>query len=143
MEITLAKNNALRLKGRQALVEYDQTVEITRADGTKFSVDGLGEYEAGGVSVVATIGGFVIEIENLRVCVLDPKLTEKLTPEILDEIGAVDITVSPNLDLAKQTDPWVAITATADPSLPEPVLRYIVTADKLPSDLQVVVLVAK
>lgn len=141
MDILYTKGK-FKLKGRSASAELDGTALITRADGSTFEVDAPGEYEAGGVSIIGVpfmdSNIYVTEIEGLRVCVLNDKIQEKLTSEILDALGPIDICISANQDLAKQTDPWVVVTLGAE-GLP----KYSVTHDKLPADLQVVVLTSK
>ena len=98
-----------------------------------FVIDGPGEYEVGGVSVVGiptwhddqegkerginTI--FVIEIDGLRIAHAGD-LGHKLTQEQLDEVGPIDVVLVPvggvyTIDPAaagavvRQVDPWVAI----------------------------------
>ena len=132
----------IKIKGKTAVAEVDEKVVITRADASTFQIEAPGEYEAGGVSVVCNLyeekNLFVVEIEGLRICVLPNLASEKLTSEIIDTLGPIDIWVGPNPDLAKQTDPWVVVTS-GDEGLP----KYSITKDKLPSDLQVVVLTSK
>jgi hypothetical protein len=137
MDISIIKGK-IKLKGKQTSCEVNSNVVITRPDGSTFEIAGQGEYEAGGITVVATSRGYVIEIESLRVCVLDPKNSNKLEAAEIEELGSVDITVCDSQDLAKQTDPWVIVT-TGGEGTP----KYSVTKDKLPSDLQVVVLTSK
>ncbi|MBI5358492.1 hypothetical protein HZB69_02580 [Candidatus Amesbacteria bacterium] len=132
----------LKIKGKTASAEVDDFVVITRSDGSTFQIEAPGEYEAGGVSVVCNLyeekNLFVVEIEGLRICVLPNLASEKLTSEIIDTLGSIDISAGPNPDLAKQTDPWVVVT-NGDEGLP----KYSITKDKLPADLQVVVLTSK
>lgn len=137
MDISLVKGK-VKIKGKLASCEVAQGIVITRPDGSTFDIAGHGEYEAGGISVVSTNRGYVVEVEGLRICVLDLKNTAKLEPSEIDELGSIDITVCDNHELAKQTDPWVILTSGA-----EGAPKYSVTKDKLPSDLQVVVLTSK
>ncbi len=136
----------IKLKGKSANVQIDGGVVITRPDDTSFTIDGAGEYEVGGISVIGVAAFstcvYVVEIEDLRICVLNSQIQEKLPSDLLESLGSVDITVSEKLDLAKQTDPYVIVVTKAESGMPEPLLKYIVTAEKLPSDLQVVVLKA-
>lgn len=138
----LSNKGKLKIKGKYASCDVDEKLIITRPDGTTFQIDAPGEYEAGGVSVVGNefenLNIYVVEIEGLRICVLPNLETEKLTSEILDALGSIDICVGQKIDLAKQTDPWVAITYGE-----EGVPKYSITKDKLPTDLQVVVLTSK
>lgn len=141
MDISYIKGK-VKIKGKLASCDVDDKVIISRPDGTTFQIDAPGEYEAGGVSVVGNLyqglNLYVVEIDGLRISILPNLSSDKLTPEILDSLGSIDICVGQSLDLAKQTDPWVVITL-GDGG----VLKYSVTKDKLPSDLQVVVLASK
>lgn len=130
MDISIIKGK-IKLKGKQASCEVGEGVVITRPDNTNFVIDGFGEFEAGGISIVASLGVTVVEIEGLRICVLEGA-AENLPTD------SIDITVSANLELAKKTDPWVVITTGA-----EGAPKYSISKDKLPSDLQVVVLSSK
>lgn len=137
MDVSIIKGK-VKLKGRGSSCEVNSNVVITRPDGTTFEIAGLGEYEAGGITVVSTTRGYVIEIEGLRVCILDVKNTAKLESSEIDELGSIDITVCDNQDLAKQTDPWVIITTGTDGAP-----KYSISKEKLPSDLMIVVLTSK
>ena len=130
MDISIVKGK-VKLKGKQASCEVGGGAVITRPDGSNFAIDGLGEFEAAGISMVITIGVTVVEIEGMRICIFEEN-AENLPTD------SIDITVSTNLELAKKTDPWVVIT-TGSEGAP----KYSITKDKLPSDLQVVVLTSK
>ena len=146
MDISINKGK-IKLKGKLASAEVDGGVLITRPDSTDFTIDSPGEYEAGGISVIGvaafTTCVYVVEIESLRICVLNSQIQEKLPADLLDALGPIDITVSEKLDLAKQTDPYVAVITKAETGMSEPVLKYSVTSEKLPGELQVVVLTSK
>jgi L-ascorbate metabolism protein UlaG (beta-lactamase superfamily) len=165
-------------------VDHNATDKV---HGTPFLIDGPGEFEVGGVSVVGvpsfhddengvkrgTNTIFVIEMDGLRVVHLGD-VGHKLTDDILEEIGSVDVALVPvggvyTLDakMAKevtgQLDPWMVIPmhykmpgcglddiAPVDEFLKEmgkpdvqPVPKLTVTADRLPEELQVVVLEKK
>ena len=81
MDISINKGK-IKLKDKSASVEVDGGVLITRPDGTDFTIDSPGEYEAGGVSVIGVAAFatciYVVEIENLRICVLNSQIQEKL-----------------------------------------------------------------
>ncbi len=145
MDISINKGK-IKLKGKLASAEVDGGVLITRPDGTDFNIDNAGEYEAGGISVIGVAAFstciYVVEMDDLRICVLNSQIQEKLPSDLLDALGPIDITVSEKSDLAKQTDPYVAIITKAEPGTAEPVLKYSVTSEKLPQELQVVVLKA-
>ena len=146
MDISINKGK-IKIKGKSAGAEVDGGVLITRPDGTDFTIDSPGEYEAGGISVIGVAAFstciYVVEVDGLRICVLNSQIQEKLPSNLLDALGPIDITVSEKLDLAKQTDPYVAVITKAEPGLSEPVVKYSVTLEKLPQDLQVVVLTTK
>ncbi len=158
MEVTYLGHSSFKLKGKTATVVTDPynekcgkfpkdtladivTVSHQHADhnqvklvsGNPFVIEGAGEYEVKGVSVVGIQswhddkGGadrgpnviYVIEIDGLRLCHLGD-LGHKLTEEQLEEIGSIDIAVIPvggdytidakmAVEVAKQLDPWIII----------------------------------
>ena len=155
--------------------------------GHPFVINGPGEYEIGGVSVVGIptwhdekAGGerglntvYVIEMEGLRIAHLGD-LGHKLSDQQLEEIGAIDVVFVPvggkytidaktAKEVVGQVDPWVIIPMhykMADFGLkdvdliddflkemgkPEivPVAKYSIAADRLPEDMQLVVLEKK
>jgi len=215
MEITYPGHSCFKIKGRVSTLitdPYDEkagrlprdlqadivTVSHDHGDhnhtekiaGIKLKIDGPGEYEVGGVSVIGVHtahdesqgqerGGntvYVIEMEGVRLVHLGD-LGHKLTQEQLQEIGPVDVAIVPvggfytiNAKLAaevvKQLDPRVVIPmhyqqagldpktfkdlAGVDEFLKEmaktevqPVPKLTITADKLPAEMQVVVLERK
>lgn len=160
---------------------------IEKLKTKSFIIDGPGEYEVGGVSVVgvqvfhdAVLGEergintiFVIEIDGLRIVHLGD-LGHKLTEENLEEIGAVDVVLVPvggkytidakgAKEVISQVDPWVAIPmhyqmadfglkeiAGVDEFLKEmgkaevaAIPKLVISTDKLPTELEVVVLEKK
>lgn len=150
--------SSFRLKGKNAVVvtdpydektaKYPRDVEadivtvshdhadhnaVAKVSGSPFVVNGPGEYEVKGVSVIgipvwhddkkgAERGAntvYVIEMEGLRICHLGD-LGHKLEQGSLDEIGSVDIVMIPvggkytidakvACEVAKQIDPWIVI----------------------------------
>lgn len=107
--------------------------QISKVSGSPFVIDGGGEYEVKGVSVIGVAswhddkGGaqrgpntiYVIEIDGMRVCHLGD-LGHKLSDAQLEEIGSVDVVLVPvggeyTLDakqageVVKQLDPWIII----------------------------------
>jgi L-ascorbate metabolism protein UlaG (beta-lactamase superfamily) len=212
MEITYLGHSSFRLKGKQKTVvtdpygdkagKYPKDVEadvvtvthdhfdhnaVEKVKGTPFVINGPGEYEVGGVSVigVATFHDdeqgkargqntvFVIEMDGLRIAHLGD-LGHKFNDVQLDEIGPIDILLVPvggfytidakaAKEVTGQIDPWVVIPmhysqpgmtveniGGVDAFLAEmgktgtlPIPKYAVSVDKLPEDLQVVVLEKK
>lgn len=215
MEITYLGHSAFRLKGKTAAVvtdPYDEkcgkwprdvtadivTVSHDHSDhnqvgnvrGEVFRVDGPGEYEVKGVSVIGvhtwhddkegvqrgpnTV--YVIEIDGLRVVHLGD-LGHKLSQVQLEEMGPIDVVLVPvgggytvdakvAAEVVRQIDPWVVIPmhyqqvgldkevfgllASVGEFLKEmgktdvaPVPKFVVSADKLPGELQMVVLERK
>ncbi len=212
MEITFFGHACIRIRGKQKTViidPYDEKVgkllrdleaditlvthdhfdhnAVARLKQPGFVIDGPGEYEIGGVSVIgiathhddkggAERGGntmYVVEIDNLRL-IHTGDLGHKLSQETLEEIGAIDVLMLPvggiyTLDaktakeVVTQVDPWVVVPMhykTADFGLKElttvddflkemgrtetaAVPKYSISADRLPEELQIIVLSAK
>lgn len=209
MEITYLGHSSFRLKGKTATVvtdPYDEKLakfprdvsadivtvshdhfdhnSLKNVQGSMFNVQGPGEYEVRGVSIIgvhtwhdekngAERGAntvYVIEIEGLRVAHLGD-LGHKLTQEQLDEMGSIDVVTVPvggvytidakaAVEVVRQVDPWVAIPMHYKQLNPElagvedflkemgkpevvPVPKYVISADHLPTELQVIVLERK
>lgn len=158
MEIAYFGQSSFKLKGKTATVVIDPYSEkvgkfprdveadlvtvshdhydhnaVEKVGGPRFVVNGPGEYETAGVSVIGihtwhddkkgsergpnTV--YVIEIDGLRVCHLGD-LGHKLGQEVVEEIGSVDIVMVPvggfytidaktAAEVVKQLDPWIAI----------------------------------
>lgn len=212
MEIIYLGHSAFKIKGKQKTVVTDPfsdtvgkfprdveadivTVSHKHADhnavdkikGSPFVIDGPGEYEVGGVSVVGVPvfhdsnsgqdrGGntmFVIEMEGLRIAHFGD-LGHKLSESDLEEIGSVDIALVPvggnytidaktAKEVVAQVDPWIVVPmhyqmddlqmkdiAKVDDFLKEmgkgeivPTPKLVISLDRLPTELQVVVLEKK
>lgn len=215
MEIGYLGHASFRLKGRATTVvtdPYDErcgkwpkgatadivTVshdhgdhnQVEKVEGEKFIIDGPGEYEVKGVSVVGVAtwhddkGGaergvntiYVIEMDGLRVAHLGD-LGHRLSEAQLEEVGAADVVLVPvggvytidaktAAEVVRQIDPSIAIPMHyQQPGLEaktfgalagageflqemgkagvEPVAKLAVGADRLPTELQVVVLERK
>lgn len=209
MEITYLGHASFRIKGKTATVvtdPYDEklgkfpkdvtadivTVSHQHGDhnavksvqGLAFSVQGPGEYEVKGVSIIGvhtwhdekngverganTV--YVIEIDGMRVAHMGD-LGHKLSQEQLDDIGPIDVVMVPvggkytidakgASEVVKQLDPWVVVpmhykqlnSELADvgeflkemgkPDV-QPMPKFVISADRLPTELQVVVLERK
>lgn len=137
MDILNLGTNHYKLKGKTAsAVVLGNKVTI---EPSGFVISDPGEYEVGGVSVLSFGDSvFVVEIDNLRIIFLSQKPSE----QIVAEAGAIDIAVSDNIDVAKSVDPWIAVTTTPVAGV-EAMPKLTTTSDKLPPDLQVVVLSSK
>ncbi len=212
MEIVYLGHSAFKIKGKQKTVvtdpygdsvgkfprdieadivtvshSHDDHNAVDKLKTKSFIIDGPGEYEVGGVSVVGVpvfhdgVSGeergsntvFVIEIDGLRIVHLGD-LGHKLSEENLEEIGAVDVVLVPvggtytidakaAKEVVSQVDPWIAIPMhykTADFGLKEiagleefmkemgkadivPIPKLVISADKLPTEMEVVVLEKK
>lgn len=131
MDISFAKDQ-FKIKGKtgSVLVGKDLTIEGEKP----FVINGAGEFEVGGISVIGLgEGAYVVELDNFRIC----KLTQKLTDKQLEDMGSIDIALMTSLDpeIVKQTDPWVAITTNKIEGV-EGVGKYSVgSRDKLPGEL--------
>lgn len=151
MEITYLGHSCFKLEGKAATVVTDPFLEKCTADivtvshshadhnqlskvgGSPFVIDGGGEYEVKGVSVIGVASWhddkagalrgpntiYVIEIDGMRVCHLGD-LGHKLSDAQLEEIGSVDVVLVPvggeyTLDaktaaeVVQQLDPWIII----------------------------------
>lgn len=215
MEVSYLGHSAFRIKGKSSTVvidPYDAKVSkfpkdvdanivlvshqhpdhnsLVQVGGKPFVVDGPGEYEVGGVSVIGVSSWhddksgaergsntiYVVEMEELRMAHLGD-LGHKLSQEQLDEIGSIDIAFVPvggfytidakvAAEVVKQLDPWIVVpmhysSLTLDPSLNEKlapvedflkemgkpdvaaVPKLLITADRMPTEMQVVVLERK
>lgn len=158
MEIVYLGHSAFRIKGKTATVVTDPydakcgkflkdavadivTVshhhpdhdQVKLVGGNPFVVDGSGEYEVKGVSIIGlpswhddSLGSqrgpnniYVIEMDGLRLCHLGD-LGHKLSDTQLEEIGSIDIAFVPvggeytidakvAVEVAKQIDPWIIV----------------------------------
>ena len=151
MEITYLGHSSFKLKGKAADLVTDPFLtkceadlvtvshnhadhnQISKVSGSPFVIDGGGEYEVKGVSVIGVAswhddkGGvqrgpntiYIIEIDGMRVCHLGD-LGHKLSDAQLEEIGSVDVVLVPvggeyTLDaktaaeVVQQLDPWIII----------------------------------
>lgn len=216
MEVTYLGHSAFKIKGKNSAVvtdPYDAKVSkfprdveadivtvshqhgdhnaVAQVSGKPFVIDGPGEYEVGGVSVIGIqtwhddkLGQergsntmFVIEIDGLRLAHLGD-LGHKLTEIQLEEMGgAIDVVFVPvggfytidaktAAEVVKQLDPWVVVpmhyaSLTIDPSLSGKLTgvevflkemgktevvaipKLVISADRLPTEMQVVVLERK
>lgn len=160
MEITYLGHSSFRLKGKSAVVVTDHNV--VKLVSSEFVVDGPGEYEVEGVSIVGIHSEgvntmYVIEIDGLRMAHLGG-LEHKLTQEQLEELGAIDVVMvavgNIAVEVVKQIDPWIAIPMAELPDAGEflremgkpdvvPVPKLVISADRMPTELQVVVLERK
>ena len=208
MEISYLGHASFRIKGKTATVvtdPYDErcgkfpkdvTADIvtvshghsdhnqTKLVSSSFIVDGPGEYEVKGVSVIGVHSWhdekngaergentmYVIEMDGLRVAHLGD-LGHKLSQDQIDDMGPIDIVMVPvggkytidakmASEVVKQLDSWVVIPmhyrqlmtdlAGVEDFLKEmgkpevvPVPKYVISTDRLPGELQVVVLERK
>ncbi len=147
MDISLADSKSFKIKTKTASVVVGETIMVN-----EFVIDAAGEYEVSGVSVVGVPVDrsvfYVVETEGMRVAVVG-KSEEKLSAENLSELGSIDIALVPTdmdakiaVEIARQLDPWVIIPSGFDPAY-EPVPKYSISKDKLPTELAVVILSSK
>lgn len=157
MDIALADQKLFKIKTKTAQVSVGETVAVG-----DFKIDGPGEYEVSGVSVIGVACGpvttYIVEAEGVRVCLIG-KVSEKLTAEQLVGVGSIDIALIPTdmnckiaVEVARQVDPWVIIPSGFNltefmkelgVATSEPVPKYTISRDKLPSELAVVILSSK
>ena len=150
MEISILNTKNFKLKTKTTTVVTGDKFMVG-----EFEITGPGEYEVNGVSVVGTPRGFVIEADNLRICLIT-KTDAKLSDSEVEEFGSIDITLVPTdgdvkmaQQIAKQVDPWVMIPNNFNvteflkemgTASYEPVPKYTISHDKLPQELQVICL---
>lgn len=121
MDITFNKG-VFKIKGKTGVVSVGEKTVINE----NFIIDGAGEYEVGGVSVIGLVGGgYVIEMDGLRLC----------TATKSTEAGAIDILMlfEVDVEMVKQIDPWVVVAPGK-----EGVAKYTISRDKLPTELTTV-----
>lgn len=159
MDITSLDHSSFRIKGKLAavLIEQKQLRIEDRAGASPYEIHGPGEYEVKGVGVIgcsvpgATI--YRIEIDGVSVLYLGG-LVQPLTSAQVDALDGVDILIVPVgvLAVIKEIEPSIVIPTQYDPQglsaflkelgkddiAPQPKLS--VTRDKLPDQMQVVVL---
>lgn len=157
MDISLADSKTFKIKTKTASVTVGGTIMVNQ-----FVIDAAGEYEVSGVSVVGVPVGksvfYVVEAERMRIAVAG-KSGEKLPAESLSELGSIDIILIPTdmdakiaVEIVRQIDPWVIIPSGFNPTAflkemgtaaYEPVPKYSISKDKLPTELAVVILSSK
>ncbi len=121
MDITFNKG-VFKIKGKMGVVSVGEKVSINES----FVIDGPGEYEVGGVSVIGLVGGgYIVEMDGLRLC----------TATKSADAGAIDILLlfEEDAEMVKQIDPWVVVTIGK-----EGVAKYTISRDKLPTELTTV-----
>jgi len=144
MEISAVGTNGVRIKTKNAVINIENGV-VTLGGDKPFKIDTPGEYEVGGVSVIGVndAGGakiYVVEVDGLRLAYMG-KLAVKLTNIQIEDMGSIDILILPihNSEIVSQIDPWVVLTENSQDGLAS-VPKYLITADKLPTELATIVL---
>lgn len=147
MEISTVGVSGFRLKGKNSHVQIDRGV-VSIGNDKPFKIDAPGEYEVGGVSVIGINDAndakiYVVEMDGVRIAVLG-KIEGKLTDIQIEDMGSIDILLctAPTPETTSQIDPWVIVTETA-PEGSAKVSKYLVTADKLPTETTTVILERK
>jgi hypothetical protein len=160
MEITAPTAKQFKCKSKTTnLLCAGKEVIIEKNTGEKMTISEQGEYEVAGVSVIGSKNAYVLEIDGVRICYVF-NYAEKLPENELAELGSIDIALLQtegdnklSAEIARQLDPWVMIPSPFNAtdfmkvlgvSTYEPVNKYAVASrDKLPSELQIVVLSSK
>lgn len=162
MDITLVDSKTFRIKTKLSSVLISEIIKIDRPGTDQFVIDAPGEYEVSGISVVGVSISksvfYVVEAEGMRVAVVG-KGEEKLSAENLSELGSIDIALVPTemdakiaVEITRQIDPWVIIPSGFNPTAflkeigiatYEPLPKYSISKDKLPTELAVVILSSK
>ena len=159
MDISFVNQSSFRLRGKLAMVIVDQkSLRVEdRAGGAPYQIRGPGEYEVKGVGVIGLSAAgntiYRIEIDGVSVLYLGG-LTQPLTSDQVDLLDGVDVLIIPVgvPSVIKEIEPSIVIPTQYDPHglsaflkefgkddvAPQPKLS--VTRDKLPEQLEVVVL---
>ena len=127
MDISYTRGQ-FKIKGKTGSVLAGNE-KIIIEGGQPFEINQPGEYEVGGVSVIGLVGGgYVVEMDGLRLC----------TATKSADAGAIDVALLSELDMeiVKQIDPRVVVTIGK-----EGVAKYIISRDKLPTELTTVCLI--
>ncbi len=151
MEITKIKDDSFRIKGKEAIAEIDLATGSLKIED--FTISGPGEYEVRGVialGIAVPQKVYCLTVDNVRICALT-LITDKFTNDQAESLGDVDILLldtrnSP--EIVAQLTPRIVIPAGET----EKFLRDMgkegialqpklsITKDKLPEELQVVLL---
>lgn len=168
MEITLLSLHSVKIKGKQttfivdpsmlrgkqqadAVIGLDKMIAHEAVDGARVTINGSGEYEIGGTKITG-LGSrektlFYLSIENM-VVLLTKAVSLKgrdireinillLLADEVPDIAAIAATSASVLILFGEK---AQETAKLLGKVPESVTKYILTKDKLPSEMEVVVL---
>lgn len=151
VEITSFSVKYFKIKTKTTQASLGDKLVITRSDNTSLDITGPGEYEVGGISVVKLTYATIIEADGVRTAWLHD-IQSKLDDKQLEEIGPIDVvlvTLENQVAAAKQLDPWVIIPSSFNPAMIlkelgiaefNPVPKYVISSEKLPAELQIVVL---
>jgi L-ascorbate metabolism protein UlaG (beta-lactamase superfamily) len=162
MDITYLGHSSFRIKGKNATVIMGGDGKMSVADRggeDPYSIGGAGEYEIKGVGVIGiTTAGTIIyhvEVDGVTVVHLGT-LDHALTGAAVDALDGVDILMVPVSSVAisviSEIEPSIVIPMQHDPDQLRAFLKEIgkedvaaqpkfsVTKDKIPEQMQVVVL---
>jgi hypothetical protein len=141
-DIALINPNNPDYAGRDVLSPKDEKKPV-------FIIDGAGEYEVAGIHIrgISNPAIYTLSIENINLCHLGPFEEKSITPEVLEEIGEVDILFAPVLhgdgekvsQIIAQIEPKIAIAASYKGIKPEEKLT-IKKKDLTEGKTQIVVL---
>ncbi len=168
MEISSLSQSSIKIKGKQAAIAIDpdnKTVadfviellssgtKLSLVEGQRLLISGPGEFEVGGIKVSGTgkQGALVytIRVDNVDVCLSTPEGL-KAAGEKLKEAQIVIVNANTSVDSSSITSlaPSVVVLygehavegVKALGKEPNKVSKYVTTLEKLPTELEVVVL---
>lgn len=145
MEISALGVSGYRIKGKNSSVQIERGIVHIGVE-KPFKIDAPGEYEVNGVSVIGINSSeakiYVVEIDGVRVAAFDKAI--KLSDSQIEDMGSIDILLcsAPSTELISQIDPWVIVTEVATEGTTK-IAKYVVTADKLPTETTTVALERK
>lgn len=158
MDITSLKHSSYRIKGKQATITVLSDGALTIEDRTgesSYPIAGPGEYEVKGVGVIgvaheaSTIYRFEIDGVSL---LYTGGITKQLPTKDIENLDGVDILITSLASVAREIEPSIVIPMVDEKDAlngflkelgkedvaPQPKLS--VTKDKIPEEMQVVVL---
>lgn len=112
MEITYLGDRSFRIRGKNATVVTGKFPDVSGK-----VIEGPGEYEIKGVSIIGIPGGdentiYVYEMDGLRLADLG-NLNRQLSDAQVEQIGDIDILMIPgaaSVDIIQEIEPYFVIT---------------------------------
>lgn len=170
MEITLLDKNSIRIKGKKAAIVVDPSVKTVGdgvfflnesdtsksalVEGCRLAISGPGEYEIGGVKISTIKRGeelvYIVTIDGISFCLAKADAIEK-SQDTMQECSAAIFFAGTLISesLITAVSPKIAVlygekaldsTKALGKESSAPTKKVQISADKLPEEMQVVVL---